>query len=149
MYKQNTATGTYVDTESRAVLREVFPLEDAEQADRAPTKRTSRKDIQMRLTTHSVQDALDLRGGDIYRTSRRLEGNTKGTGIGFTSSSLRTRKSRASSSRTKQKESGGKEVEETNKLLLEKETTKNIEKNEVQRGNTIISHNENVNSKII
>ncbi|KAJ7488884.1 ribonuclease H-like domain-containing protein [Mycena latifolia] len=61
---------TYVDTESRDVLRKVFLLEDAEQADRAPAKRTSRKDIQMRLTTHSVQDALDLRGGDAARYLR-------------------------------------------------------------------------------
>ncbi|KAJ7461245.1 ribonuclease H-like domain-containing protein [Mycena latifolia] len=61
---------TYVDTESRDVLRKVFLLEDAEQADRAPAKRTSRKDVQMRLTTHSVQDALDLRGGDAARYLR-------------------------------------------------------------------------------
>ncbi|KAJ7499831.1 hypothetical protein FB451DRAFT_1358872 [Mycena latifolia] len=32
-------------------MEEVFLLEDAGQADRAPAKRTSRKDIQMRLTT--------------------------------------------------------------------------------------------------
>ncbi|KAJ7448719.1 hypothetical protein FB451DRAFT_1187538 [Mycena latifolia] len=72
----NTMIGTYV--ESREVLREVFPLEDAAQADRAPTKCTSQGDSPMRLTTHSVQDTLDLHGGDVITESKQRDGHAIG-----------------------------------------------------------------------